>query len=150
MARYKIIGWILIFSALGVLAVWTYNKEYGLPSYPPLKVPVKFTTRAVHNKCLNVWAVETGFHMAFCNADTGYWGNFRVVTCKWDIGCYPVSTDKDSVDFADLGNEYQFRDSISAMIAYSKFKRSIFITDSIVQRPQFIKDSIFKCNHTYE
>jgi hypothetical protein len=116
----------------------------GHKSPPPLTV---FKVHAVHNTCTNVWAVKT-------------WGALPAGTVTSNLqNYYEGGIDHyfgnngaifDSSDQANLGDEYQFTDSVTAMKIYNSYHRRIFIWDSIIHRQRFVDDSIFTCKHSYQ
>jgi hypothetical protein len=104
---------------------------------------VKPLPRAVHDACIDVWAVRVrdagdagwgDFH------SDEYWGKYYVSDAERRNYNYPANGD--SVDYAAIGNEFQFKDSVTAMRIYHDF---VYRRD----RPQQIADSIFKCKHSY-
>ena len=120
--------------------------------------------KAVHNSCANVWAVRvyrvvtSGFvfdghgKMDTIGIDSGYWGQHMGGWISDEKGGL-MQQKVDSADYANLGEEYQYHDSVTAIMVYNGFNRRIFVADSLEKdkayRDQRIKDSIFKCQHSY-
>lgn len=110
------------------------------------ETPAPFVTHAVHNICMNVWAVKTWEKLPINEEvapgprdqhEDHYWGT------EYLSGAYFPPPVIDSSEEAKLGNEYQFKDSVTAMRIYHDF---CYRRD----RPRQIADSIFKCKHTYQ
>lgn len=111
--------------------------------------PAAFQIHAVHNVCADLWAVKTWQKLPINQQVSPgaqdqhrdhYWGK---ASFSGNYEGYTLPPDRDSADDADLGSEYQFKDSATAMRIYHDF---IYRRD----RPRQIADSIFKYKHTYQ
>jgi hypothetical protein len=100
-----------------------------------------FVVHAVHNTCTNVWAVKTFAALPYGVSLKP--GPFEQHTDHYWGQTSPFGIVLDSSEDGDLGHEYQFNDSSTAMQAYIGFcvRRDL---------PGKIRDSIFKCQHTYQ
>lgn len=107
------------------------------------KITPKPLPRAVHNTCIDMWAVKTEDenHDGWSNHPDQYWGKYFISDDARRNYNYPDNGD--SVEYAKLGDELQFKDSATAMKTYHDF---VYRRD----RPKQIADSIFKCKHTYQ
>lgn len=173
----KTIAKILI--SLVILAVgFTAGRLVYKSLRPPAPIVANYP-RAVHDTCTGVWAVQTGTHDQFKQFG-GYiraYGPSKkipVVPSLWghpyfwqrapEAGSADWWADKqapDTTDVAELGNEFQFPDSLTAMQSYLHWTDSINmaayakqvadslsrVADSIQKRRD---DSIFTCQHTYQ
>lgn len=117
--------------------------------------------KAVHNKCLDKWAIRTGvFNMGkqkhYTHGDTEtismvydtlYFGIIR--KCDECIGEGPYISLRDTILRAYLGDEFIFTDSLSAMKSYNEWmnRTNERIRASIMAA--LARDSIEKCLHTY-
>jgi hypothetical protein len=131
--------YILIFIVLVGLGGCRWQEDNRLVEFKDGKATEQFIPHAVHNPCLDVWAVltqQSGIAYAHCDL---YFGKY---SGELDDGLIKAPRG-DSSEYAVLGNELQFKDSVTAMGIYNDF---IYRRD----RPLKIADSIFKCKHTYQ
>lgn len=102
--------------------------------------------RAVHDTCTDSWAIVTRER---------YNGDNKVIMNFFGKS-YNVYVIKhlDSSDYAELGKEYQYNDSLVAITSYLKYKKEQKeIEDNQLRmqvEKQRVADSIFKCQHTYQ
>lgn len=148
--------------------------------------------KVVFNSCSDIYAVVTDtnvYHRAlFFGKNVPVKGelntNYTVYMGSYNVGyseiqpappsLVVISQLHDTLRFADLGGEFQFKDSITALKSYLSFVKECkdsedlqnipirkkikefyeqqaakHIKDSIAHRAQFVADSIYKCRHTY-
>jgi len=147
--------------------------------------------KVVYNSCSSIYAVETDSQyrraLFFGKAipqpqpsgedHIGLIGSYNVTSGPEEApppSLAVIDQLHDTLKFADLGGEFQFTDSITALKTYLSFvkeckdsedlqnipirkaikefyeqKAAKHIKDSIAGRAAFVADSIFKCRHTY-
>lgn len=150
--------------------------------------------KVVYNSCSDIYAVVTDtnvYHRAsflffgknvpvnenasFSNGVGVYFGSYnQEVSEPAPPSLVVISQLHDTLRFANLGGEFQFKDSITALKTYLSFVKECkdsedlqnipirkkikefyeqqaakHIKDSIAHRAQFVADSIYKCRHTY-
>lgn len=151
---------VILFIAV-VILFGCKGKEKPPVVVKPLVVVGKYP-KYVHDTCSGQWAVQTEPDLFFGSVydwETTWHGY------PWPVSDYAVkyggsTPPKDSLH-AFIGWEFQYSDTIAAGIQFNDYltrhKRSKFISDSlsnIVSVAQEIekkrKDSIFKCQHTYQ
>lgn len=116
----------------------------------PLHKEKKFPY-VVYRKCEPAYAVRAD------KFGEGYYDERRDVTdyyCYFGKRCstWPESPGwpLDSSESAEIGNEYQFKDSITAIRSYLSFRNRRDSIETVRVRKKFVADSIYKCNHSYE
>lgn len=133
---------LLLLLVEGIGGCHSYKpKPVAIDIRPALNIDEKLP-RAVHNVCLNVWAVKTEEAVNAC-FDCGTGSLHPDFFFGHQLANKENGTkDQDSSSIAEIGNEYQFKDSATAMRVYNAF---CYRRD----RPKQVADSIFKCHHSY-
>lgn len=111
-------------------------------------VPKEIYPKVVHNVCIDKWAVRLGTERNMWNEkkiDTIYFGKTSFLLLE--------RSSNNDTGVAYLGNEFQYPDSISALVSYRQWETAMNILEKhvadSVKNIRRIKDSIQKCNHTY-
>lgn len=111
--------------------------------------------KSVYNKCANKWAVMTEtLGVPYKKEGRMMWSSYNEakVPTFWGQGIYLASPD--TVDDAELGKEFTFSDSTTAMKAYNiwlaPLREAKRLEDSLNARLRFMADSTFNCQHTYQ
>lgn len=94
--------------------------------------------RVVHNKCKNTWAVQTSKNLYLSDhIQLGSINSSNYIIIPF-------------INENGLGYEANFSTKDSAENFCKKWIRDNYTKDSTEKRNQFIDDSIFKCQHSYE
>jgi len=150
----ELFGWIglVVFIALMV----------GCKYDPPIKTDTTGYPRIVHNKCTDLWAIQTKVmeKWNYLPERICYFGSQHGRGYVYSIAFDRLIKEKASdtlFDDAELGHEYTYPDSLSAVKAWNRY---IFVNDSTYRDEKRVQDSlviiskrndsIFNCKHSYQ
>lgn len=134
MKAAKITALIVLITAVVVGGYFRFKSK----PEPMRTTDIKVTyPKAVFNECTNLWAVRAEQRTTFGRL-SGFFGKSRS----------PLGG-ADSVSYADLGEEYTFPDSPTAIRTYQNYCIRVAETNRQFAIAARIEDSLFKCNHNY-
>jgi hypothetical protein len=135
----------IIIAAVLIMGIGCKEKKELPPSVNLGVVEVGPVYKAVHNKCTGTWALNVSQPWYGTTVLVYYMGMPR-------RGAHGevVNTGSDSGFNATIGGEYIFKDSLSAASALGRYLNREKASKEEADKIARIKDSIFKCQHTYE
>lgn len=135
----------LIIAAIFMVGIGCKEKQKLPPSVDLGEIEISPIYKAVHNKCTGTWALKLSQPWYGTTVLVYYMGKPR-------RGAHGevVNTGSDSGFNATIGGEYIFKDSISAASALDRYLYRERSSKEEADKIARIKDSIFKCQHTYE
>jgi len=156
----KIHPWRELFGWIGLIAFIALI--VGCKHDPPIKTDTEGYPRIVHNKCTDLWAIQTKVmeQSSFLPKKVCYLGSKHGTGAYLFISLHQLINEKASdtlFNDADIGDEYTYPDSLSAVKAWNRY---VFVNDSTYRDEKRVQDSlakiskrndsIFNCKHSYQ